>query len=421
MTNRPTQPQALTDIMEKGYKMPEKEFNPNLLYSYVPRKSNKYVELERKSVEESTTSQIINTRQHKVGFCFDGSFLPIRNGCAYNIYNLMRTLSETEEVDSNLILCDRGSDKPDLYHGQDFNTVFTQQRDYYSDTGVIEKMIADLNIDIIQLYSSEAVLNLAPRIKKAGKKIVFEIQNIDHILYERLGRSSTAIQASKLLQEKAIKLSDFVLCRSDVDRSLALELGASPDKVDTYRGGIKTKDIEFKARTDITGNMVLLGHMYYDPNINALTTIAEEILPSLPENFNLTVIGSAPEEVKNRYSSQRIIFKDGVDDISKELQNYEIGLAPLYEGSGTRLKILDYMASGLHVLSTNIGVEGLDNDISSVIHIEDNSKNYSKIINEISKNTPTHLLKTFQARKYVVSRYDWSNCLEPFFNAYSKL
>lgn len=412
MSSKNVIPQQLKEIMDRGYSANGKYSIP--AGSYILKDSTKIEKLSTQQVKNESTS-------FKVGFCFDGSFLPIRNGACYNVYNLMRSLDDTEKVDCNLMLCYRGWDDPTNYYNQKFNTIFIDPVDYYEHNGNIENYFKAQGITFAQFYSSEGVLNLAKRLKAIGIKTIFEVQNIDYVLYERLGSDREEVERIKQLQVDALRLSDFVLCRSEIDKNLAIELGADPDCISTYRGGIYVQDFTFKARKTPRYNLVFLGHLFYPPNENAVKLMVEQILPQLDERYKLTIIGIGPGELINKYASERIIFKKGIDDISSELLNYDIALAPLLQGSGTRLKILDYLASGIPTISSNIGTEGLDPRIKSHIVVEDDIDAYSKHIMEIMSNLPRYEERMLSGRKFVEELYDWKNCLDPFLSTYQRL
>ena len=59
---------------------------------------------------------------------------------------------------------------------------------------------------------------------------------------------------------------------------------------------------------------------------------------------------------------QNVGFSGVVDDEEKELylSVADVAINPMLTGSGTNLKMLDYMANGIPVVSTEVGVRGLD-------------------------------------------------------------
>ena len=115
---------------------------------------------------------------------------------------------------------------------------------------------------------------------------------------------------------------------------------------------------------------VFLGNMGHAPNIDALKYCVEEILPRTGSSVStLDVIGSnASPELKQELGG-RVHFRGFVDDVGTALQAYDVMLAPLRFGSGTKLKLLDAMAAHLPIVTTDVGAEGLmlENEVSAMI------------------------------------------------------
>jgi glycosyltransferase involved in cell wall biosynthesis len=87
--------------------------------------------------------------------------------------------------------------------------------------------------------------------------------------------------------------------------------------------------------------------------------MATEILPRLEaRGVNVTVlaIGSKPPDFPLH---EKVIFAGSVADLSPVLPAADLAVIPLLEGGGTRMKILDYFAAGVPVISTAKGIEGI--------------------------------------------------------------
>jgi len=377
--------------------------------------------VEPGSYQVAERSDLTDGPEVGVGYCFDGSFLPVRNGACYTLYGLMNALADTRRVDPNLINCFRGWDNPADYQNQKFRTVFVHPEDYYGETGVVEQAFERRGLTAGQFYSSEGVLNLAPRLREIGMSILFDVQNTDYVLAERLGAPKEEIARARDAQVKALKLTDHTFCRSEIDREHAINLGADPSTVSVYKGGIDVRSFAFQARDAMRKRLVFLGHMYYQPNENALEYLARDVLPQLDDEYELTVIGIAPQKILDTYASARIKFKEGVDDLSGELLKHDVALAPLLEGSGTRLKVLDYLASGLPVISTNLGIEGLDPEIRKYVTIQDSLGGFAGHIEDIIAHPEDYATRSMQGRNFVERTYDWPTCVQPFIDAYRRL
>jgi glycosyltransferase involved in cell wall biosynthesis len=109
----------------------------------------------------------------------------------------------------------------------------------------------------------------------------------------------------------------------------------------------------------------------------------------------------------------------GVDDETKDevLSWVDLAINPMESGSGTNLKMLDYMAAGVPVLTTAFGARGL--------HIEDGCharvarlSDFRGIIEEM-RNQPVDILAPMveRARSYAADHFSWAAIAQPLLAA----
>lgn len=404
-------PSHLQEIIDKGYQVDQTGIQ-------IPPSGGMF-HIERKSIElRPGVGSVRPDGVPSIAFCFDGPFLPVRNGASYSLYNLMKTLGKSGKVLPILVLCNRG-DSVENYYNQHFKTIFVDPEYYYNHNKQTEEIFVNNGVSAAQFCSSEGVLNLGLFVKKLGIKVVFDVQNVDYILEERLGHDKASINKARSLQVRAVGESDYVLCRSEVDRALLVDLGASGNAMGVYNGGIDVEQFAVRDVVQDRKKMVFLAHMYYEPNENALTFMVNEVLPKLDAGYTLTVIGNIPEAILLKYRGNKVIrFKQGVNDLSTELLQYDIALAPIFEGSGTRLKVLDYLASGLPVVATGLAIEGLLAGIEEVVSVADDAEAIAAEIEAMTQNPDSFADRSRQGRRYVRENYDWKNQLTPFLKAY---
>jgi glycosyltransferase involved in cell wall biosynthesis len=89
------------------------------------------------------------------------------------------------------------------------------------------------------------------------------------------------------------------------------------------------------------------------------------------------------------------------------LAGADICIAPICSGSGTRLKILEYMAMGKPVISTSKGAEGIDYTHGLNIVIEDEIERYPEIIHQLVADETRCSDLGRNALKLVREKYDW--------------
>ncbi len=161
-------------------------------------------------------------------------------------------------------------------------------------------------------------------------------------------------------------------------------LGAVPTGVDT----------EYFSPADkpkTPRSMVFLGAMDWMPNIDAVSWFAQEIFPAVLRKFpdaSLTIVGRNPTaRVKELTSTGSQIRVTGtVDDVRPYLAEAEAMIVPLRVGGGTRIKIYEGMATGIPVVSTTIGAEGLAVKHGENILLADSAADFAKAICDLFAN-----------------------------------
>lgn len=150
---------------------------------------------------------------------------------------------------------------------------------------------------------------------------------------------------------------------------------------------------------------LFIGSGDYYPNIDAIKFINNEIAPNFNKNVVFLIVGKSPPKLINK--KPNVMLTGYVESVLPYLQIADVCIAPIRFGSGTRLKILEYMAIGKPVISTTKGAEGIEYINNKDIIIEDNKNLFidkikillgnKKFCSEIGKN----------ARKLIEQKYDW--------------
>ncbi|KAF1028329.1 MAG: Phosphatidyl-myo-inositol mannosyltransferase [Pseudomonas sp.] len=119
------------------------------------------------------------------------------------------------------------------------------------------------------------------------------------------------------------------------------------------------------ARPDPAARRVLfLGNYEYAPNVDAIEWALDEILPRVWErcpDARMSVCGfGMPAAWRERWPDARIEWQGFVPDLLALQSSCSVFLAPLRHGGGSKLKVLEALAAGLPLASTDQGVSGLD-------------------------------------------------------------
>jgi glycosyltransferase involved in cell wall biosynthesis len=269
--------------------------------------------------------------------------------------------------------------------------------------------------DIVQFEQQSAGLLLIPIVAKIFRKTVV----IDcHDTFQALRVKNTNFMR-KIFEtsiEKIIyRFASVILVVSEKEKQLLCSLGISQDCIKVIPNGVDTKAFSRTQYIDkihlqygLTGYriVVFVGNMEYLPNQEAVRLIALKIAPVVTK-----VVKNAKFLVVGRISGltyPNLTYTGTVDNVPPILAASEVAIAPLLHGSGTRLKILEYLSCGLPVVSTALGAEGLNVQNGENAIIEDDLNVFSSKLIQLLNDEQLSTRLGRSARELVVERYDWN-------------
>lgn len=92
---------------------------------------------------------------------------------------------------------------------------------------------------------------------------------------------------------------------------------------------------------------------------NFLAFHFSKILAQYPD-ARIYIVGSAPPDSLMRLASKSILITGYVEDPAEYFAKASIGIAPLSEGAGIKLKVLEMLKAGMPVVASPVGAEGID-------------------------------------------------------------
>ncbi|WP_170930820.1 glycosyltransferase [Yersinia intermedia] len=127
---------------------------------------------------------------------------------------------------------------------------------------------------------------------------------------------------------------------------------------------------------------VFLGSAHM-PNVDAINYLLKEVVPKCPDvQFN--IIGSVCDSIGVK-PAKNVILWGMVDEETKcaILQNSLFAVNPVISGSGSNIKLADFFANGLFVVSTKFGLRGYPENIQKHIALAE-PEAFSGVINALS-------------------------------------
>ncbi|OSZ77603.1 hypothetical protein CAP36_14615 [Chitinophagaceae bacterium IBVUCB2] len=219
---------------------------------------------------------------------------------------------------------------------------------------------------------------LANRIKKrTGVKTIIHTHNIEYKRFRSTGRWWWPIL--KWYEKWALKKADGLFFITPEDREFAITTwGIAKEKSLDLPFGVEIKEFpadKLTNRAIITQRyninnderiILFNGLLNYKPNLDALKIILDEINPRLLNQpsfkYKIIICGKGlPEEMNElkTYADKNIIYAGFVDTIETYFTAADIFLNPVLSGGGIKTKMVEAIAFGATVISTETGAAGI--------------------------------------------------------------
>lgn len=307
----------------------------------------------------------------------------------------------------------------------------------------LRTLLNEHDFDLVQFQGIESVC-YQPLVAEAqpNARRVFDTFNAEYELQrtifriDRVRPSRWAAALYSYLQIGRIRRYEAAMCHmahavvavSAEDQALLKPLvGATPLHV--VPSGIwvtrydETHANPFPANDNATRRpqLVFTGKMDYRPNVDAMLWFGEAILPQIAQ-AQLTIVGQRPHPRLEVLRQQPNIALTGwVDSVLPYLQHADVYVAPLRMGSGTRLKLLEAMASGCAIVATPTAAAGLSDTARNAMVIAPDTASFAAAIDELLADPAQRDELGSAARAAVRAEYDWPVLIPQFLAIYQSI
>ena len=106
----------------------------------------------------------------------------------------------------------------------------------------------------------------------------------------------------------------------------------------------------------------------YGPNLEAAVFILHDLAPTMPE-VHFVIAGGVSSALSSELSNVTLTGPLSEDQKDLWLGAARFALNPMFSGSGTNIKMFDFMASHLPVITTEVGARGIETSYRSAMQI----------------------------------------------------
>ncbi len=307
---------------------------------------------------------------------------------------------------------------------------------------LVRKRLTESKYDVLQIEGIEMAQYGWPKLGDNGK-IVFDDHNCEYLLQKRncladlripkrwIAAAYSLVQWQKLCQYEAMicRRSAAVVAVSQADAQALNHL--TPEvNAEIIPNGIDLAEFHPLAAhsSPLTPHptLVFTGKMDYRPNIDAVLWFGREVFPLIRQQIDdvcFQIVGMNPHarlDVLREVAG--IEITGAVEDVRPFIHNAAAYVIPLRVGGGTRFKALEAMACAKPIISTSLGVEGIDVQEGRQMLIADTPQAFANAVLSVLRQPSSEWVQALcrNARSFVEEHYGWEQIVPKFEHIYAQ-
>lgn len=349
----------------------------------------------------------------KIGILFDGLELPPKNGVTFRFHYLTQALKR-KGVNIVPFFCNRGWVNNDDLKKQYGHVHLFSPNIFYNKIEFVKEKIKSENVDLIQVNNSASVLRFGSYYSSSlNIPLITEMHDCDATIKKTIGANKDVVNKMKFFQYAAGIISHAIITMTEKDKNELELLGIPKHKLNLISNGIDTAYFPYSKPNIKSKQIIFLGNMFYSPNLNAAEILITKIMPNV--DLKLVCVGMVPEKFKKQHTSFKVSFTNGIDDIRPLLKKSILAVAPIFQGSGMKVKMLNFAAAGIPIVTTSVGISGYPPNFAIV---ENDIKQYPKLIKKLINNPEKISTQSIIAHKIVKDNFMWGNISNTVINLY---
>ncbi len=262
---------------------------------------------------------------------------------------------------------------------------------------------------------------VSPHIPKVQTPLVLVDQTIEYQVYEHFVKNSKWWFLAPLLWIDVLKIKYWetyywkkatkVIAVSEKDAEI-MKLYVPQNKVEIVPNPVG-EDLMKKVPIHYSKRILFMGNYNWMQNVEAAEILVKEIFPEIKRQLpdaELVIAGQNIEKVDHLKSSNIKIQGLAIDDVQGVVSAYHtagILLAPLYGPAGGRVKIIGAMAANLPVVTTHIGIQGIDAKNGESALFAKTPNELVKLAVKLLKDQRLYTKIAINARKLAEEKYSY--------------
>jgi glycosyltransferase involved in cell wall biosynthesis len=283
----------------------------------------------------------------------------------------------------------------------------------------LTQLLLSGNYDVVQL-ETVYLAHYIPAIRRCSRAlVVMRAHNVEHEIWERVAKNT-----ANPFKKWYLNLQNRALRRFELDHYRDYDLLLA----------ITNRDLDVFRKTGYTGQahvapvgldcsfyqpdfqcflqkpaLSFIGALDWMPNQEGVVWFLENVWPALlktcPE-LEFHIAGKNTPAWLSANPPKQVFFHGETPSATDFLNRFPVMLAPLFSGSGIRIKILEGMALGRVVITTTLGKEGIPARHNEHLLLADSPDEFANAIRHFLNNRAEMQDLGRSARRFIEENFD---------------
>lgn len=297
-------------------------------------------------------------------------------------------------------------------------------------TQALIDLLQQEKFDIVQLEGLYLVPYI-PTIRKYSKaKISIRQHNVEYRIWERLATGMPSGIKKWYISQLARQLKKFEIEHLN-DYDLILPISRQEEQTFRLLGtttemmlhpfGIEVATLQYCPAFSPPISLYHIGAMDWQPNQESVNWLLDKVWPLVQRQLPQTKLYLAGRNMPPYYLQHNwdnVIIVGEVPDAAAFEQDKSILLVPLLSGGGVRIKIFQGMAMGKAVITTTVGLEGINARDNVEVCVADEHEIFAQKIIELVQDPEKIRAIGAAARSLIQSTYDQERLIQQLLTKY---
>lgn len=174
-------------------------------------------------------------------------------------------------------------------------------------------------------------------------------------------------------------------------------------------------------------DILTMGTLYYPPNADGIRWFLMEVFPiihrAIPQ-AKLTIVGKNPPAdflQAAKESDGSVVVTGYVPELDPYFANAAVMVIPVRAGGGMRVRILEAFARGMPVVTTTVGLEGIQAEPGSDVLVADSPDEFAQSTIRLLSEGELQTRLSANGRRLAKEKYDWQVVLGQLEEVYRSL